>query len=103
MIEKIKNDLQRSKDALITCEFTFEQASFLLGYIEGLEIQRPNAKRRWIPVEQRPAEKQRVIILLKSGDVSNTVFENGEFMWDEGIPYRPGAVRGWLPMPTEVE
>ena len=67
------------------------------------EIDRLNAERRWIPLNQLPAEKQRVIILLKSGDVSNTVFEDGWFAWDEGIPYRPGAVKGWLPLPPAPE
>jgi hypothetical protein len=39
MIEKIKKALQVSKDADVPCSFTREQASFLLGYLEGLEAQ----------------------------------------------------------------
>ena len=83
---------------LPTVTYTTEVITALLD-----EIDRLNAERRWIPVSQLPTEKQRVIILLKSGDVSNTVFEDGWFAWDEGIPYRPGAVKGWMPLPPAPE
>lgn len=57
---------------------------------------------RWIPInENLPKEGQAVFIRFKSGGVSNTVFENDAFMWDEAIPYKSNAVTGWFPMPED--
>jgi hypothetical protein len=60
MIEKIKKALQLSKDADVPCVFTRDQASYLLGYITGLEAQRNG----WISVSERLPEYDCTVLAL---------------------------------------
>ena len=58
--------------------------------------------QQWIPITKGlPKEGQKVFIRFMNGGVSNTVFENDAFMWDEAIPYKSNAVTGWYPMPED--